>query len=92
MWRKGAVPLLCYQMPSKGEKYNKVRKTSIRCVIKISGTEFIAGKRKHLRVTRSYLPQSTTLPIVCSDSSDASPFNACLVGLFGNGLQPPCRI
>jgi hypothetical protein len=41
---------------------------------KISGTEFIVGKRKHLQVTRSYLLQSTTLQIVCSDSSDPSTF------------------
>jgi hypothetical protein len=47
----------------------------IRRLIKISVTEFIVGKRKHLQVTRSYyLLQSTTLQIVCNDSSDPSTF------------------
>jgi hypothetical protein len=41
---------------------------------KISRTEFIVGKQKHLQVTRCYLLQSTTLQIVCSDSSDPSTF------------------
>jgi hypothetical protein len=46
---------------------------------KISWTEFIVGKWKHLQVTRSYLLQSTTLQIVCSDSSDPSTFQ-CMSG------------
>jgi hypothetical protein len=46
---------------------------------KISGTEFVVGKRKHLQVTRSYLLQSTTLQIACSDSSDLSTFQ-CMSG------------
>jgi hypothetical protein len=46
---------------------------------KISVTEFIVGKRKHLQVTRSYLLQSTTLRIVCSDSRDSSTFQ-CMSG------------
>jgi hypothetical protein len=46
---------------------------------KISGTEFIVGKRKHIQVTRSYLLQSTTLQIVRSDSSDPSTFQ-CVIG------------
>jgi hypothetical protein len=46
---------------------------------KISGTEFIVGKQKHLQVTRSYLLQSTTLHIVCSNSSDPSAFQ-CVSG------------
>jgi hypothetical protein len=41
---------------------------------KISRAEFIVGKRKHLQVARSCLLQSTTLQIVCSDSSDPSTF------------------
>jgi hypothetical protein len=40
----------------------------------MSETEFIVGKRKHLQVTRSYLLQSMTLQIVCSDSSNPSTF------------------
>jgi hypothetical protein len=46
---------------------------------KISGTEFTVGKRKHLQVTQSYLLQSTTLQIVCSDSSNPSTFQ-CMSG------------
>jgi hypothetical protein len=54
--------------------------TDVRGLIKkISGTEFIVGKRKHLQVTRSYLLQSTTLQIVCSDSSDPFTFQ-CMSG------------
>jgi hypothetical protein len=45
----------------------------------ISGTEFIVGKRKHLQATQSYLLQSMTLQIVCSDSSDPSTFQ-CMSG------------
>jgi hypothetical protein len=48
---------------------------------KISGTEFIVGKQKHLQVTRIYLLQSTTLQIVCSKSSDPSTFQ-CMSGRF----------
>jgi hypothetical protein len=39
----------------------------------------MVGKRKHLQVTRSYLLQSATLQIVCSDSSDPSTFQ-CMSG------------
>jgi hypothetical protein len=46
---------------------------------KISVTELIVGKRKHLQVTLSYLLLSTTLQIVCSDSSDPSTFQ-CMSG------------
>jgi hypothetical protein len=43
---------------------------------KISETEFIVGKRKHLQATRNFL-----LQIVCSDSSDPSTFQ-CMSGRF----------
>jgi hypothetical protein len=46
---------------------------------KISGTEFIVGKRKYLQVTRCYLLQNTTHQIACSDSSDPSTFQ-CMPG------------
>jgi hypothetical protein len=46
---------------------------------KMSGTEFIVGKQKHLQVTQSYLLQSMSLQIVCSDSSDPSTFQ-CMSG------------
>jgi hypothetical protein len=46
---------------------------------KISRTEFMVGKRKHLQVTRSYIFQSTTLQIACSDSSDPSTLQ-CMSG------------
>jgi hypothetical protein len=82
-WRQYVSPKHWHLLTSvHGAKTQK--NIGIRIIIyegwsKTSGTELIVGRRKHLQVTRSYLLQSTTLQIVCSDSSDSSTFQ-CMSG------------
>jgi hypothetical protein len=74
-----AANILMMSQPLHADVCRVVRIAMYEGWSKISGTEFIVGKRKHLQVTRSYLLQSTTLQIVCSDSSDPSTFQ-CMSG------------